>query len=97
MYRVVLGAIIGALIGAALGFGVYRFGVGAFDIASVTARGNIQSTDLMVHVALLMGAASGGIIGSVAGATQAIVAAIQRSRNGADSVNDLLPPARQRF
>jgi hypothetical protein len=86
MLKAIFGAIVGMVAGAGLGFGIYRFYVGAFDIAYMATKGNIYSTDLMVHVALLVGGASGGIIGAIAGATHAIIRALERSNLEAETL-----------
>lgn len=93
MLKTIVGALVGVVVGAGLGFGIYRFYVGAFDIAYMATKGNIYSTDLMVHVALLVGGASGGIIGAIAGATHALLTVLQR--NNPDETMSSFPRQRR--
>jgi hypothetical protein len=84
MWRTILGALLGVAIGAGLGFATYRFYVGSFDIALMPTKGNIYSTELMVHLALLVGGATGGIVGAIAGATHAVLIALDRFNASAE-------------
>jgi hypothetical protein len=99
MIRTVVGAVIGALLGATLGLVVYRV-LGALEILRVPNSVSVRPMDftgVLVHLAMLVGGASGGIVGALVGAVGAIVQALERNGPVAEPFSPYVGPEKQRL
>jgi hypothetical protein len=74
MGRVIVGTIVGAVLGGVLGW-IPNYGGATFNLALETQGKTLTQTVSLAHVisciSILVGIASGGIIGAIAGATSA--------------------------
>jgi hypothetical protein len=92
-------ALIGAGIGLGLGFLTYRV-LGALEVVQVPNSVSVRPMDMttiMASLTMLVGAASGGIIGAIVGAVGAIVQAIERTAGAPELMTPYVGPAKQRL